>query len=92
MLKDHGDVPPRRPQLGGGHGVQPLAVHDDLALGGALQQVDAAHQRALARAGHTDDAVNVAILYGEGHILQCVHSAVCAGIVFFAYVFQLDHG
>ena len=74
-LEDHGDVPAGGPELGGGHGIQPLTVYDDLALGGALQQVDAAHQRAFACAGHTDDAVDVAVLDGEGHILQSVHPA-----------------
>ena len=34
-LEDHGDLPPGRPQLGGGHGVQPLAVDDHLAAGEA---------------------------------------------------------
>ena len=75
VLEDHGDVVAGGPELGGCHGVQPLTVHDDLAGGGALQQVDAAHQGAFARAGHTDDAVDVAVLDGEGHVLQGVHSA-----------------
>ena len=91
-LEDHGDVPAGGPELGGGHGIQPLTVYDDLALGGALQQVDAAHQRAFARAGHTDDAVDVAVRDGEGHILQSVHSSACAGGICFINVLQFDHG
>ena len=91
VLEDHSDVPASGAQLDGGHGVQPLAVHDDLALCGALQQVDAAHQRALARAGHTDNAVDVSILNGQGHILQCVHASVGTGVVCLAYVFQFYH-
>ena len=91
-LEDHGDLPPRRPQLGGGHGVQPLAVDDDLAAGRLLQQVDAPHQRALTGAGHTDDAVNVAVFDGEGDVLESVYPAGCAGIKCFADVLQFDHG
>ena len=67
------------------------AVHDDLTARRRLQQVDAAHQRALARAGHTDNAVDVSILNGQGHILQCVHASVGTGVVCLAYVFQFYH-
>ena len=92
VLEDHGDAPAGLTQLGGGHGVQPLAVHHDLAACGPLQQVDAPHQRALARAGHADDAVDVPILNGKGDVLERVYPSGGAGIKRLADVFQFDHG
>ena len=91
-LEDHGDLSPRRPQLGGGHGVQPLAVDDDLTAGRLLQQVDAPHQRTFSGAGHTDDAVNVAVLDGEGDVLESVYPTGCTGIKCFADMLEFDHG
>ena len=73
-LEDHGDLPPGRPQLGRGHGVQLLAVDDDPALRGPLQHIDAADQRALTRAAHADDAIDIAAGDGQGYVLQSVHS------------------
>ena len=72
-LEDHGDLPPGRPQLGRGHGVQLLAVDDDPALRGPLQHIDAADQRALACAAHADDAIDIPVGDGQGHVLQGVH-------------------
>ena len=37
VLEDHGDLPPRLPQLGRGHGVQTLSVDHHFALRGTLQ-------------------------------------------------------
>ena len=72
-LEDHGDLPPGRPQLGRGHGVQLLAVDDDPALRGPLQHIDAADQSALACAAHADDAIDIPVGDGQGHVPQGVH-------------------
>lgn len=72
-LKDHRNVMPRRAQLCGGHRVEPLSVHDDLALGRTLEHIDAAHERRFSGAAHADDAVNVTVRYGEGDVLERVY-------------------
>ena len=72
-LEDHGDLPPGGPELGRRHGVQLLPVDDDLAAGGPLQHIDAADQRALTRAAHADDAIDIAAGDGQGYVLQSVH-------------------
>ena len=67
MLEDHPDFPPRGAQFAGGHLHQVPPVDADDARIGALQQVDAAHQRRFARAGKADDAVNVAVRNREAY-------------------------
>ena len=76
-LKDHRDIAPRRAKLRGGHRVEPLPVHDDLAGGGTLQHIDAADQRGFARAAHADDAVDVPVGDGQGDVLERVYPAAC---------------
>ena len=73
VLKDHADLPSRRAQLPFRILRQILPVQDDLAGRGPLQQVDAAHQRGLARAGEADDAEDFAVPDGQRHIPDCVH-------------------
>ena len=90
-LKDHRDIAPRRAKLRGGHRVEPLPVHDDLAGGGTLQHIDAADQRGLSRTGEADNAEDLAVRDSQIHILQRFHAAGGRGIDF-AEVFQLDHG
>ena len=69
-LKDHADVPPHGQQLLLGQPGQLLAVDPHLALGGPLQQIDAPHQRALTRAGQTDDAEDLPVLNGQVDVTQ----------------------
>ena len=77
-LEDHRDLAPRRAELRGGHRVQTLSVHDDLALRRALEHIDAAHERGFAGAAHADDAVDVAVWNGQGDVLERVYpSAGC---------------
>ena len=68
-----------------------LAVYDHGAGGRTLQQVDAPHQRALACAGHADDAVDVAILNGQVNIIQRDDRAALRGKAL-GQVLQFDHG
>ena len=70
LLEDHGDFPAALAQRDGRQGLHCHAVDHHTAAGGALQQVDAAHQRGFARTGHTDDAVDGAIGNGEVDVLQ----------------------
>lgn len=62
MLEDHADVLARLAQLFLAHGRHVLAVDDDLAGRRALEHVDAADQRGLARAAETDDTEDLAAL------------------------------
>ncbi|MPM92630.1 hypothetical protein SDC9_139765 [bioreactor metagenome] len=65
FLEHHADFPPQLqqlPPLNGGH-VQP--VDENLAAGGALQQIDTSHQGGFARAAHADDAENIPVLHRE---------------------------
>ena len=52
---------------------QVLAVEKDAAPVRPLQQIDAAHQGALACAAETDDSENIALFYRNGHVFQCVY-------------------
>ena len=90
LLEDHGDVPAALSQGGGRQGLHRGAVDDDAALGGAFQQVDAAHQRGFARARHTNDAVDGAIGDGQVDVLQRIHRAVLH-LESLRKVFDLDH-
>ena len=47
-----------------------LAAVEDLAAGGGLQQVDAPQQGALAGAGGTNDAGDIAFFHGEIDVPQ----------------------
>ena len=75
MLEDHRNFAAGRTQLCRGHGVKAFAVDNHLAAGGALKQVDAAHQCAFTGAAHTDDPVDVAIFDRQGDVLERVHPA-----------------
>ena len=66
------------------------AVVDDGAFRGALEQVEAAHERGLARARRADDAEHVAIVYGEVHVAQRMVGAFALAIRL-AHVLQLNH-
>ena len=58
-----------------------LAVVENLAGGGNLQQVDAAQQRGLAGAGGADDGGHVALFHGEIDIPQNLMGAEGLGQV-----------
>ena len=90
-LEDHGNVAPRSTKLRGRHGIQTFSVDDDLAGGGALEHIDAAHQRALAGAAHADDAVNVTVRNGQGDILEGFHPPT-GSLKDFTDVLEFDQG
>ena len=90
LLEDHRDLPAALAQLGRRELFHLHAVNDHAALGGALQQVDAAHQRGFARARHADDAVNRTIRDGQVDVLQRIHCAVLH-LEGLGKMFDLDH-
>ena len=79
LLKDHADGTALLDELLGGHNAQVLAVNDHLTGGGTLQQVDAAHQGGLTRAAHAHDAVDITIVDGDVHIIQCGQLPIGSG-------------
>ena len=90
LLEDHRDLPAALTQLGRRELFHLHAVNDHAALGGALQQVDAAHQRGFARTGHADDAINGTIRDGKVDVLQRIHRAVLH-LEGLGKMFDLDH-
>ena len=90
LLEDHRDLTAALAQLGGRQRLHGGAVDDDAALRGALQQIDAAHQRGFARAGHANDAINSSIRDGQVDVVQRVHRAVFH-LESLGKVFDLDH-
>ena len=72
-LEDHGDLPPLLPQGLVLQVPQILAVEQNFAIGGPFQQVDAAHQGALACTGQADDTENLPGLDCQRDIVQCRH-------------------
>ena len=69
-----------------------LTVDDDATRRGALQQVDAAHKRGLARARRTDDAEDIAVVDGEVYVMQDMVRVVGALPKDLVKVFDLNHG
>ena len=73
MLEDHRDLLAELAERLRAERGEILAVDDDAARGRLFQKVDAAHQRRFARAGHADDAENVALLDVQVDIFQGVY-------------------
>ena len=91
VLEDHADLAAGLGQLAIAEGGQVLAIDHHLAVGGPLEQVDAANEGALAGAGGTDHTEDFALGYMQAHITQGVHG-VTAFTVDFVEGIQLDHG
>ena len=70
VLKHHANFVARGAQLRIAHGHQIAAIHDHLARCGAVEQIDAAHQRAFARARAADDAEDFTLLNGQVDVLE----------------------
>ena len=70
MLEDHADLLAAAADLRRGKRRHVLPMEKDLAGGRPLQQVQAAHERALARAGQADDAENIAFFDIQRHVAQ----------------------
>ena len=70
MLEDHADFLPAAADFRLAERHHVLVVDVDLAGGRAFEQIQAAHQCALARAGQTDDAENIAFVDLQRHVAQ----------------------
>jgi hypothetical protein len=70
---------------------QILAVEENAALIGMLQQIDAPHQGAFACAGQADDAENLTGTDGQGNIAQS-RNLVLAGAEDFGQFLDLNNG
>ena len=70
MLEDHADFLPAAADFRLAQRHQVSVLDKDLAGGRAFEQVEAPHQRALARAGQTDDAENIAFVDLQRHVAQ----------------------
>ena len=73
LLEHHADLAAHRDELGFGLTGELHAVHLDAAAVGPLQQVCHADEGGFARAGKTDDAVDIAVFHGQAHVLQGFH-------------------
>ena len=67
-----------------------MFVDGDGAFIGALEHINAAHQRGFARAGHTDNAVDIAVPDGQVDIVQRYDRAALGGKAL-GQVLQFDH-
>ena len=89
VLEDHADLFARLAQLLRREGRQLLPIEEHLAGGGALEQVDAAHERRLACAGKTDDAEDLTGFHRERDVLHRV-DGVFAGSEVLGNVSEFD--
>ena len=78
LLEDHAHRAARLEQLLFGEPAELLPVHRDRALGRLLQKVDAAHERAFARAGQADDAEDFAAVNLQINAVERNHSTRAA--------------
>ena len=81
LLKDHRHAAAGLAKLLLAHGQNVFAVDEDLPVGGGIQPVEAADQRALARAAHADDAVDIALVNGQADVAQGVNLAAGYGVI-----------
>ena len=92
VLEDHADGGAQLEQLLAGEVGDIAPVDEDLARRGALEQVDAAHERGLARARGTDDAEDVAVVDGQVDVVERMVRGIRRCVIRFAQVLNLYHG
>ena len=90
VLEDHPDALAHVAQLLALEARDVGAVDEHLARGGALEQVDVAHQGGLARTGLADDAEDVAVVDGEAHVVERGEGTFL-GLVHLGDVLEFDH-
>ena len=88
MLKNHGNAVAHLPQLLIGTGRQILPFDQNRSPRGLLQEVQAAYQRAFSGAGHTDNAVDIALIDFQIDVLQGFHP-VFPRLEGFGHIFNL---
>ena len=92
MLEDHADRAADVAQVGIAESGELAAVDLDAAARGAVEQVDAADERALSGAGTADDAEDFAGTDVDGDVLERVKDRSVRADVGLGDVFELDHG
>ena len=93
-LKDHADPAAQLPKLGSGHLRQGLPFHQNTALCGNFQIVQAPYQRAFTGSGHAYDSVDISLLDLKVDIPECLHLCVLhleglVQVLHFHYIFHL---
>ena len=90
-LEDHADVLPRLEQIASAElrHVAPVDAHR--AGGRPFEEIDAAHERALAGTAQADDAEDLPVLDAQVHIPQRVDVAGRRGVGL-VEMFDFDHG
>ena len=91
LLKNHRNLAAGSAQVSCIQALHLLAVHRHAALIRALQHIDTAYQRGFSRAGHTNNAVDIAVLYRQVDIIQRDDRAALRGKAL-GQVLQFDHG
>ena len=81
-LEDHRDAAAHFQKFRSREQGDVLPVDDDAAGGGPLQEVDAAHKRAFACTGETDNAEDLTVLDGKVDVAQSLDIAGGGGIGF----------
>ena len=71
-------------------GPEVAAINDDLAAGGLVQSVHMGDEGALAGAGGSDDAHEIALFHLKAHVVQRSDRIRHTGIVDIAQVFYFD--
>ena len=91
MLEDHADLAARLAQPIGIECGQFLARHRDGARGRLVQQVDDAHQRALASAAAANDAEDLAAVDGQVDVAQRVDVVAARPPKVLRYPLEFNH-
>ena len=92
VLENHADRAAYLAQFVVGEFVEHAAVDIDRARGGAVEEVDAAHERAFPGARATDDAEDFSGLDVDRDVLQGVEDFTLGSAIRLSDVLKLDHG
>ena len=91
MLKDHANGTANIAKICVAELRQILAVNDDAAAGRAIEQIDAANERALTGAGSTDDAEDFSWADRNRDVLERLEDFTVVADVGLCDVFEFDH-
>ena len=90
MLEDHSDILARLAQFFFRELCKIFSIYRHRPGSRTLQEIQAAHKRALSRAGHTDDAINVAFIDIQADVPQSVNVHLLQ-LKFFFQMFDFDN-
>ncbi len=89
-LEDHPDLLPRREQLAPREREHRFAVHQHVALGGDLQEIDASHKGGLSRTGKSDDTEDVPVVDRQVDVLHR-REVTFGAVIGLRQISDLDH-